>query len=408
MPGKGQAHRVAVTGLGAVSGFGWGVRALRSGLFEGRVAIGPFTRFDSTRDQTHIAAEVPAAPHDLKTSRAWASWSWADRFAVGAVREAVQAAGLSRDLSGRGAGLFFGGTTGGLFEMETLYAAHRKSGFTRAPRGPMRRLQVSRPGEAAARDLRLDGPVETIASACASATLAIGRAFEAVRSGEVAMAIAGGADSLARVTYGGFNALRAVDSRPCRPFRRDRAGMSLGEGGAALVLEPYDAAVKRGAPIVAEILGAGASADAWHMTAPEPSGRGAALALRLALDDAGRAPHHVDLVNAHATGTAANDPAEFAAYERVLGERARQVPVLATKANVGHLLGGAGAVEAVATILSLLDQRLQPAPGEGELDPKAPVHLPRSAEPLPLEVALSLNCGFGGTNGALVLARGRA
>jgi 3-oxoacyl-[acyl-carrier-protein] synthase II len=403
---NGRAPRIAVTGLGAVSGFGWGVRPLLSGLFEGRVAIGPFTRFDSARYPTRVAAEAKAPPASQRRSRSWASASWADRFAIAAAREAVAAAGLSPDLSARDAGLFFGGTTGGLFEMEALYADRRKSGFARGPRGPMRRLQVSRPGEAAARDLGIGGPVETIASACASATLAIGAALEALRTGEVALAIAGGADSLCRVTYGGFNTLRAVDERPCRPFRRDRAGMSLGEGAGALVLEPYDAAVGRGAPIVAEILGAGASADVHHMTAPEPSGRGAALALQRALEDAACPPGAVDLLNAHATATAANDPAEFSAYERVFGERVLQVPVLATKANVGHLLGGAGAIEAVATILCLAEQRLQPAPGRGDLDARSPVRLPGSAEPARLDVAVSLNCGFGGANGALVLARG--
>jgi 3-oxoacyl-[acyl-carrier-protein] synthase II len=400
--------RVVVTGLGAVSGFGWGVRVLRAALFEGRIAIGPFSRFDAARYPTRIAAEVPGAPSELRQDARWPSWSWADRFAVGAVREAVAAADLPRDLSGRRAGLFFGGTTGGLFEMETLYAAGRARGFDGAPRGPMRRLQVSRPGEAAARDLAIDGPVETTASACASATLALGAALEAIRADEVAVAIAGGADSLCRVTYGGFNALRAVDERPCRPFRKDRAGLSFGEGSGALVLERHEDAVRRGAPIVAELLGAGASADAHHMTAPEPSGRGAALALGRALDDAGLAPGAIDLINAHATGTVANDPAEFAAYERVFAGRARQVPVLATKANVGHLLGGAGAIEAVATILALAEQRLQPAPGSGALDPRAPVHFPASAEPASLRAAVSLNCGFGGANGAVVLARGRA
>jgi 3-oxoacyl-[acyl-carrier-protein] synthase II len=400
--------RIAVTGLGAVSGFGWGVKALCSGLLEGRVAIGPFSRFDAARYPTRVAAEAPQAPAALRRDRAWPSWSWADRFAVAAAREAVAGAGWPRDLSGRRAGLFFGGTTGGLFEMETVYASARGAGFGRAPRGPMRRLQVSRPGEAAARDLGIDGPVETTASACASATLAIGAALEAIRADEVAVAIAGGADSLCRVTYGGFNSLRAVDERPCRPFRKDRAGLSLGEGAGALVLERYDDAIGRGAPVIAELRGAGASADAHHMTAPEPSGRGAALALRRAIDDAGLQADAVDLLNAHATGTAANDPAEFAAYERVFAERARQVPVLATKANVGHLLGGAGAIEAVATILALTGQRLQPAPGSGTLDPRTPLHLPASAEPARLEVAVSLNCGFGGANGALVVSRERA
>jgi 3-oxoacyl-[acyl-carrier-protein] synthase II len=399
--------RIAVTGIGAVTGFGWGTGALAAGLFSGRSAIGPFDLFDAAGYPTQIAAQAPPPPAPLRRLPGWASLSRADRFAVAAAREAIAAAGLPFDPStGRGAGVFFGGSTGGLYECERVYEAYRDRGLARAPRGPIRRHPVQRPGEAVARAIGADGPVETVCSACASGTLAIAAALDAVRQGEVRLALAGGADSLARVTYGGFNALRAVDAQPCRPFRRERAGMSLGEGGAVLILECREAAVRRGAPILAEILAGGASADAHHMTAPDPRGRGAARAIARALEEGGRTPSEIDLVNTHGTGTPLNDRAEYAALRNVLADRASQVPLAVTKGSVGHLLGGAGAVEAVATVLALRDQRLQPVPGGAADDPDLPVHLPERGEAARLGAALSINLGFGGVNGVLLFAPG--
>jgi 3-oxoacyl-[acyl-carrier-protein] synthase II len=235
--------------------------------------------------------------------------------------------------------------------------------------------------------------------------LAIGRALEALRDGEVRIALAGGADSLCRVTYGGFGALRALDSAPCRPFRADRGGMSLGEGGAVLVLERLDVAAARGATPLAALCGAGASADAHHMTAPEPDGRGAAHAAQRALSDAGREPCEIDLLNAHGTGTPLNDLSEYRAMVRVFGARASSVPVVATKASVGHLLGAAGAIEAVATVLALSDQRMHATAGAGEIDPWAPVRLAPQTTSAEIGLALSLSLGFGGCNGALVFGR---
>lgn len=399
--------RVAVTGLGAVTGFGWGVEALASGLASGRTAIAPFDLFDSSRYPTHVAAQVPPPPASLTRLPGWAAWSRADRFAVVSAREALQSAGLPFEpVTGRGAGVFFGGSTGGLYECERMYEAHRDGTLARAPRGPIRRHPVQRPAEAVARALGADGPVETVCSACASGTLALGAALDAVRSGEVRLALAGGADSLARVTYGGFNALRAVDARPCRPFRGDRNGMSLGEGGAVLILERWEAAERRGAAILAELLGAGATADAHHMTAPDPRGLGAARAIERALLEGGLSAADIDLVNTHGTGTPLNDRAEYAAIRNVLGDRASQVPLAVTKGSVGHLLGGAGAVEAVATVLAIRARSLQPAPGGGPGDPELPVRLPARGESAEVGAALSINLGFGGVNGVILLAPG--
>jgi 3-oxoacyl-(acyl-carrier-protein) synthase len=271
---------------------------------------------------------------------------------------------------------------------------------------PLGSQQVSSPGDAVARRLRVCGPVETVSSACSSATLAIGLGLAAIRDGEADLAVVGGADTLCRTTFGGFNALGAVDQKPCTPFRASRAGLSLGEGGAALVLESLDAALARGAAPLGELAGAGASCDAHHMTAPDPEGRGAALALRRALDDAALPPSAVDAINAHGTGTPHNDLAEYRAIADVFGERASSIPLTATKASVGHLLGSSGAIEAVVTVLSLSQQCVPPTPGPAAVDPEIPVRLvvggPLAAR---LEVAVSVNLAFGGCNGALVFRR---
>jgi 3-oxoacyl-[acyl-carrier-protein] synthase II len=250
------------------------------------------------------------------------------------------------------------------------------------------------------------GPVQTISSACSSGALALGAALEAVRSGAVDVAIAGGSDSLCQLTYAGFNALRSVDERPCLPFRAARAGMSFGEGAAVLVLEPWEQVLARGATPLAELAGAGSACDAHHMTAPDPSGAGAAAAVSAALRDAGLPADAIDFVNAHATGTPLNDTAEWAALRRVFGERAESIPIVLTKAILGHLLGSAGAVEAVATVLCLRHGELHPAPGPA-LDGELPVSLVLD-RPLPLpdaRAAVSTSLAFGGSNAALVFSR---
>jgi 3-oxoacyl-[acyl-carrier-protein] synthase II len=247
--------------------------------------------------------------------------------------------------------------------------------------------------------------VETVSSACASGALALQSALAALRAGEVEVAIAGGADALCLTTYAGFNALRSVDAAPCRPFRRSRGGLSLGEGAGVLVLETAASARARGATPLAELAGAAASCDAHHMTAPLPDGNAAARAAREALEEAGLPPEAVDFVNAHGTGTPHNDAAEWAALHRVFGDRAGHVPVEATKALLGHLLGSAGALEAVTTVLGLRTGLLHAVPGDDDVDPDTPVDLVRvRPRRMPeARTALSLNLAFGGANAAVVL-----
>jgi 3-oxoacyl-[acyl-carrier-protein] synthase II len=405
------SRRVAVTGLGAVSAWGWSVAALWRGLESGGTGIRAFGRFDASRHRTRVAAEVPPPPLDLPARLPeWRRSSWADRFALSAALEAVGAARLPDTLESLDAGVFFASSTGGMFECER-YLESMLADPSRVEAGPRLSLlgsqQLNGPGDAVARALRVTGPVETVSSACASGSLSIAAGFEAVRRGEVSIAVTGGSDSLCQVTYAGFNALRAVDEGPCRPFRLSRAGLSLGEGAAVLVLEPLESALARGATVLAELKGAGASCDAHHMTAPHPQGEGAAAAMEEALRDGGLAPEVVDFVNAHGTGTPLNDAAEWGALRRVFGEGATSIPLVATKSVLGHLLGTAGAIEAVATILDLSSGTLHAAPSDGALDPLTPVDLVQGS-PRRLDrarAAVSVNLAFGGSNAALLLCR---
>ena len=394
-----------VTGLGAVSACGWGVPALERALRAGTTEIRPLERFDTTGQRTRVGGEVPPVPEVIRGSvPAWRRLSWADRFAVAAALEAARGAALPGNLEALEAGVFFASSTGGMPEAERWFAQMLRDPAGARP-GALGSQQVSGPGDAVARCLRICGPVETVSSACASGALALGAALAALRGGEVELAIAGGADALCQTTYAGFNALRSVDEAPCRPFRGSRAGLSLGEGAGVLVLETVASARRRGVPALAEVAGAGASCDAYHMTAPMPDGTAAAGAARQALEDAGLTPAAVDFVNAHGTGTPHNDAAEWSALRVVLGERAARVPVEATKALVGHLLGSAGALEAVVTVLGLRAGLVHAVPGDEAVDPDTPVELVRGgSRPLPgARAALSLNLAFGGANAAVVL-----
>lgn len=400
-------RRVVVTGIGAVTPAGWGVEPFAEAIMAGRTTISGFSRCEHAAQRTHLAGQVPPEPPALRRIRGWHQLSNTDRFAVSSAIEACQQAGLSWPLADPDAAVFFASSTGGLFETERFVQAMLDPAADRATRGLLASYSLSSPAEAIARRLGATGAVETVSSACAASALAFEQALRAIRRGEVEVAFTGGADCLCVTTYTGFNALRAVDERPCRPFRADRAGLSLGEGAAVLVLESLDHARARGATPLAELLGAGSTCDASHMTAPSPDGAWAADAMRRAMADGGVNAASIDFLNSHGTATPLNDAAEAAAIRLVFGDRAAEVPVEATKGVVGHLLGAAGAVEAVATIVSLRASMLHPAPAGGALDVTLGVDVvlgqPRRSPDL--QTAVSANLGFGGANAALVLRR---
>jgi 3-oxoacyl-[acyl-carrier-protein] synthase II len=381
---------------------------LSEALRSGRTAVGPFDRFEHRRQRTHVAGQVPSFPADRPDPCIyWGRLSNADRFALFSALEAAEQAGLALPLLGETTGVFFGGSTAGMFETEQYFEKLVQQPGCRPRRALLASHWLSAPAETVARHLWIRGPVETVSSACASGGLAIEQAVRAVRSGEVDLAFAGGTDSLCLTTYSGFNALRVVDEQPCRPFRSDRAGMSLGEGAAAMVLETLEHARARGARPLAEILGAGSSCDANHMTAPQAEGVGAAAAIERALADAELGPGEIDFINAHGTGTPLNDAAECAALRRVFGDRTGTLPTEATKGVLGHLLGAAGAVEAVAAVVGLLAREVHPTPGGGEIDPTFSIGLlldgPRAVPGM--RRAASISLGFGGANSAVIVGR---
>ncbi len=406
---------VVVTGLGAVSAWGWGTDALWAGLASGTSRADRPRCFDTCGQRTKLACEVPEAPAEIVGAFSdWERSSRADRFALAAAREAARQADITVPVQhGARMGVWFGGSTAGMVEGERFFRSALGDGSRRPRLADLVAQPLNSPGDAIARWLGARGPVMSISSACASGTLALGEALDALRAGEVDTAVVGGADSLCQLTYSGFNALRAVDPDPSRPFREERAGLNLGEGAGVLILETRAHAAARQVPVLAELLGHGGSCDAHHMTAPHPEGRGAAAAMRRALSDAALAADEVDFINAHGTGTPLNDVAEWHALEDVFGKRARALPVTSVKGSIGHLLGSAGSIEAVATVCSLLTGEIPPTAGTGTIDPATAVDLvtdaPRAlpaTDPLRRTAAVSTNFAFGGANAAVVFTSG--
>jgi 3-oxoacyl-[acyl-carrier-protein] synthase II len=401
-------RRVAITGIGAVSALGATAAETWEGLVAGRCGIRPVTLFETDGLMAHNAAEIREVPRPKRLDRSLRKRaSRADLIAVAASEEALADAAIAPgDLDPAAAGVVLGAGAGGLFETEGYY-------LDRLARGP-RRARVSRAwGFSAATTtdllgahLGFEGFSTTVMTACSSSTIAIGLAADAIRSGDCDVVVAGGADALSRLTYTGFCSLRAVDPERCRPFDRNRRGMSLGESSGILILEDMERARRRGARIRAEFLGYGAACDAHHVTAPDPSGDGAARTMSAALLDAGLSADGIDYVSAHGTGTQFNDEAETRAIHRVFGARAKDVAVSSIKSMVGHCLGAAGAIEAVALVLTVEKGVVPPTVGLREPDPRCDLdYVPREARVMPVRAALSNSFAFGGNNGAIVIGR---
>jgi 3-oxoacyl-[acyl-carrier-protein] synthase II len=389
-------RRVAVTGLGVVSALGPDVAAFSDGLRAGRSGIAPLTLFDPRGFRARLAAQAPEPTPPLPAEEL-ATASRPDRFGLQAAFEAVAQAGLEpRDLDA--AAVIFGTGTGGLNSTEQ---------FLRASDGDVALLVPHQPAsvtDLVARHLAIYGPRSTIMTACSSSATAIGYAADRIRLGHVDVALAGGAEGLTRLTCAGFGCLRATapGDEPCRPFDAERKGLTLGEGAAVLVLEELERARARGATVLALLGGWGITADAHHMTAPHPEGEGAARAMRAALADAGLVPEQIGYINAHGTGTPHNDAAETLAIKAVLGARAPSVPVSSIKSMVGHTLGAAGAIEAVASVLTLARGFIPPTVNLRVPDPAFGLdYVPGQARQLQVEALLSSSFAFGGNNTVL-------
>lgn len=392
--------RIAITGVGSVNALGNGVAAFDAGLREGRCGIGPLTLFSSEGFRSTIAAEVRAleAPPASVLPRGTARTS---QLALSAALEAWHMGGLA---DGAAVGVLLGTTTGGMTVGEEAYRSELVAQERSAALREWLEAPVSSATDLVARAIASNGPRLTIATACSSGANALGLGADWIRSGTAPAVLCGGADSLCRMTYSGFNALQALDRQPCRPFDRQRAGISLGEGAAMFVLESWDAALQRGATILAELVSYGVSADAHHVTQPRPDGAGAALAMRRALAEGGIRGEEIDYVNAHGTGTPQNDVVETRAIKQVLGPHAYEIPVSSTKSQVGHCLGAAGAIEALASLLALRGQFVPPTVTLTDADPECDLDfVPGASRPAALRTVLTNSYGFGGNNTSLVL-----
>jgi 3-oxoacyl-[acyl-carrier-protein] synthase II len=406
---------VAITGLGAVSPLGTGVERNWEALRAGRSGISAITRFPCADFSSRIAGQVTdfdaeqwVEKRDLKKMDVFI------QFALAAATMAMSDSRLRIDEENAdGIGCVVGVGIGGISSIEETHVAFLESGTRKvSPFFIPKLIGNLAPGQISLR-FGARGINYAPTSACASGAHGVGEAFRLIRDGYLDAAIAGGAEAaVTPLGVGGFCAMRALSTRndeperASRPFDKGRDGFVIGEGSGILVLEEWERARRRGARIHAEIIGYAANADAYHITQPAPEGRGAAKCMRLALEDAGIAPHEVGYVNAHGTSTDHGDASETTAIKVVFGEHARRLAVSSTKSMTGHLLGAAGGIEAVYTTLALREQTLPPTINYEEPDPLCDLdYVPNRAREAAVEVAISNSFGFGGTNACLVLRR---
>ncbi len=400
-------HRVVVTGWGAVSPIGNDAAAYWSGLARAESGLGAPTLAPVDQLVQKVVAEVKGFdPLKHFDDRQLAFMDRVAQLGVVAAREAIAQSGLTfaDGLSERTATII-GTAVGGQTTQDENYRKLYKEGARRLPPFAIPRLMVNAASSQISMHCGLKGPAFTVASACASGTHAVGLAFHMVRSGAVACAVAGGAE--ASIAFGPlkvWEAMRIMAPDACRPFSVGRKGMVLGEGAAILVLEPRESAVARGADILGEIVGFGMSADAKDITNPDEGGM--ARAIEAALADAGLAPDAIQYVNAHGTGTAANDETETRALKRVFGAHAQKLAISSTKSMIGHSLGGSGALELVATLLGMRASVAPPTIGYLGPDPACDLdYVPNAARPMRIDAALSNSFAFGGLNAVLAVRK---
>ncbi len=416
--GEGRRRRVVVTGVGLITPVGTGVERAWDALLRGVPGGGPITHFETDeRYVTRIAAEVrdfdPSGVLDPKEARRYDRFA---QFALVAADEAMRSAGLEGAPEGVDPtrfGVIFGSGIGGISTFE-------EQSRTLIERGPQRVspffvpmfIPDIAPGLISIR-YGAKGANYTTVSACASSAHAIGESFRAIERGDVDVMIAGGTEAtITPLTVAGFGSMKAMSTRndepetASRPFDATRDGFVMGEGAGCLILEAEEVARARGATILGEVAGYGLSADAYHITAPAPGGEGAQYAMRMALQDAGADPSEVGYVNAHGTSTPHNDRSETAAIRAVLGKHAESIVVGSTKSMTGHLLGAAGALEAVVSVLACRDGRIPPTINLREPDPDCDLdYAPEGARTRDVELALSNSFGFGGHNVCLAVRR---
>ncbi|WP_371368902.1 3-oxoacyl-[acyl-carrier-protein] synthase 2 [Sporomusa rhizae] len=410
--------RVVITGLGAITPVGIGTENFWQSLIAGKSGIDRITRFDPTDYSTQIAGEVkgfePAQYIDKKEAK---RMDRCTQFAVAAAKMAFEDAGIDfekEDLSRMGT--LIGTGIGG---MDTLHDQFK----TLFDKGPGRispffvpMMIANMPAGQTSITFGLQGPCSCVVTACATGTNAIGDAFKVIQRGDADVMVAGGTEAaISPTAVAGFCAMKAMSTRndepqkASRPFDKDREGFVMGEGAGIVVLETLEHALARGAKIYAEVVGYGTNADAYHITAPAPEGAQAAKCMEMALKDAGIEPSGIDYINAHGTSTPLNDKNETMAIKTLFGEHAKKLKVSSTKSMTGHLLGAAGGVEVIATVLTIINGVIPPTINLENQDPELDLdYVPNKAQEQVVNVALSNSFGFGGHNATILVKKYQA
>ncbi len=407
-------RRVVVTGLGLVLPNGIGVEEAWRNTCEGRSGIGRITRFDTGQFQTKIAGEIKGFnPEDYVERKEVRKMDLFIQYAIAASKMALEDSGLEIDeaISDR-VGVIIGTGLGGLPTIEEYHTVLMERGPNRITPFFIPKLIANMASGLVAIHCKARGPNSCVVTACATGAHCIGDGFRAIQYGDADAIITGGTEAnITPLCVGGFNAMKAISTRndepekASRPFDRDRDGFIVSEGAGILILEELGFALRRGARIYAEIIGYGLNGDAYHITAPSPSGEGAAKCMSFALANAGISPDQIDYISAHGTSTSLNDLAETIAIKTVFSDRAYKIPISGTKSMTGHLLGAAGSTEAIFTILTLRDGIIPPTINLENPDPQCDLdYVPKESREQEIKIAMSNSFGFGGTNAVLIFS----
>ncbi|MGB9792352.1 MAG: beta-ketoacyl-ACP synthase II [Thermacetogeniaceae bacterium] len=412
---KTREKRVVVTGLGVISPVGIGKKAFWESLLEGKSGIDKVTRFDPTPYPSKIAAEVrdfePDNFFDRKEAKRMDRFT---QFGLAAAKMAIDDAGVSLEkVDAERVGVIIGSGVGGIETLEEQMRVLIAKGPGRVSPFLIPMMINNMVAGQVAIQLKVKGPSFSVVTACASGATAVGEAFRMLQRGDLDIVLAGGTEApITEIAFAGFCSMRAMSTRndepssASRPFDKNRDGFVIGEGAGIMVLETLDHALQRDARIYCELVGYGATSDGYHITAPHPEGEGAARAIMLALEDAHVLPQDVDYINAHGTSTELNDKIETLAIKRVFGDYAYRVPVSSIKSMIGHLMGAAGAVGAISTVLSITTGWIPPTINYQVPDPECDLdYVPNHSREKEINLAICNAFGFGGHNAVLVFKR---
>jgi len=413
-----ELKRVVVTGLGAITPIGNTLAEYWDGLLSGRNGISTITQFDPSRHACRMAGEVKGfTPHDYMDRKEAKRMDRFAQFGVAASKQAIaDAKFVINELNAEQVGVVIGTGVGGIKVMEDQQEVYLNRGPDRCSPFMIPMMIANMAAGLTAIHTGAKGPNTCTVSACASGAHGVGDAFRLIQRGYAQAMICGGTEAaVTPLSVAGFASAKALSKRnddpqhACRPFDRDRDGFVMGEGAGILILEELEHALSRGARIYAEMVGYGMTCDAYHITSPVPGGEGAVRAMQLALKDGGLQPEDVSYINAHGTSTPVNDPTETTAIKKVLGDHAYKIAVSSTKSMTGHLLGGSGGIESVASVLTVAHDHIPPTINLENPDPDCDLdYVPNQSRQQTVDVALSNSFGFGGHNVTLVFKKYRA